>query len=196
MSLSANTQVSEFTGAPAAVDPLVEACREGEPGAFGVLYQAHFDFAWRTARRLGIPESDVDDVVQDAFRVAWERLSDFTYGRFTTWFYRIVANLVAERLRALRVRSFFGAFLGQSAEVLEESGEGRVEARQALRMVEQMLRRLSREKREVFALFEFEGLTHAQIAELVGVKAETVRTRLHYARKDFERMAVELGVFP
>ena len=59
-----------------------------------------------------------------------------------------------------------------------------------------MLRKLSREKREAFALFEIEGLTHQEIAELTGAKVETVRTRVHYARKEFERLAAELGVSP
>ena len=49
---------------------------------------------------------------------------------------------------------------------------------------------------EAFALFEIEGLTHQEIAELTGAKVETVRTRVHYARKEFERLAAELGVSP
>lgn len=188
-------QVSEITELPDGVDPLVEACREGQPGAFRALYDAHFDFAWRTARRLGLPEADVDDAVQDAFRIAWQQLDRFTWGRFTTWLYRIVANVVSERLRRRRVREFFGGFLG-SAEKHDASLEARVEARQSLKLVEQALRKLSREKREAFALFEIEGLSHQEIAELTGAKVETIRTRVHYARKDFERLVAELGVSP
>jgi RNA polymerase sigma-70 factor (ECF subfamily) len=177
------------------VDPLVEACRAGDSGAWKALYEANFDFAWRTARRLGLPEADVEDAVQDAFRIAWEQLDRFTWGRFTTWLYRIVANVVSERLRRARVRDFFGAFLGRSVleRAIESHVEAHVEARSTLRVVEQVLRKLSREKREAFALFEIEGLSHQEIAELTGVKVETIRTRLHYARKDFERLAEELG---
>lgn len=188
-------QVSEITELPDGVDPLVEACRDGQPGAFRALYDAHFDFAWRTARRLGLPEADLDDVVQDAFRIAWQQLDRFTFGRFTTWLYRIVANVVSERLRRRRVREFFGGLLGQR-ERHDDSLEGRVEARQTLKLVEQALRKLSREKREAFALFEIEGLSHQEIAELTGAKVETIRTRVHYARRDFERLVAELGVTP
>ena len=186
------TQAPEFPMTSGELDPLVEACRAGDTGAWKALYEAHFDFAWRTARRLGLPEADVEDAVQDAFRIAWEQLDRFTWGRFTTWLYRIVANVVSERLRRARVRDFFGAFLGRSE--LESSVEAHVEARSTLRIVEKVLRKLSREKREAFALFEIEGLSHQEIAELTGVKVETIRTRLHYARKDFERLAEELGV--
>lgn len=187
-------QVPEIADVSDARDPLVEACREGQPGAFRALYDAHFEFAWRTARRLGLPESDVDDAVQDAFRIAWQQLERFTWGRFQTWLYRIVANVVSERLRKKRVREFFLGWL--DTERTNDSLEATVEARHSLRVVEQVLRKLSREKREAFALFEIEGLTHQEIAELTGAKVETVRTRVHYARKEFERLAAELGVSP
>lgn len=191
-----SSQVSEVKGNVQGVDPLVEACRTGQPGAFRALYEAHFDFAWRTARRLGLPESDVDDVVQESFAIAWQGLHRFTYGRFSTWLYRIVANLVAERLRRLRVRDFFSGLLKRSQPEQEETIAGHLEARQSLRNMELLLRKMSREKREVFVLFEIEGLSHQEIAELTGVKVETVRSRLHYARKNFERLAEEVGMSP
>jgi RNA polymerase sigma-70 factor, ECF subfamily len=187
-------QVPEIANVSDGLDPLVEACRDGQPGAFRALYDAHFEFAWRTARRLGLPESDVDDAVQDAFRIAWQQLDRFTWGRFQTWLYRIVANVVSERLRKKRVREFFLGWL--DTERTNDTLEATVEARHSLRLVEQVLRKLSREKREAFALFEIEGLTHQEIAELTGAKVETVRTRVHYARKEFERLAAELGVSP
>ncbi len=190
MLASVPTQAPELPMTSGEADPLVAACRAGDAGAWKALYETHYDFAWRTARRLGLPEADVEDAVQDAFRIAWEQLERFTWGRFTTWLYRIVANVVSERLRRTRVREFFGAFLGRA----DTSLEAHVEARSTLRIVEQVLRKLTREKREVFALFEIEGLTHQEIAELIGVKVETVRTRLHYARRDFERLAEKLGV--
>jgi len=187
-------QVPEIANVSDGLDPLVEACRDGQPGAFRALYDAHFEFAWRTARRLGLPESDVDDAVQDAFRIAWQQLDRFTWGRFQTWLYRIVANVVSERLRKKRVREFFLGWL--DTERTNDTLEATVEARHSLRLVEQVLRKLSREKREAFALFEIEGLTHQEIAELTGAKVETVRTRVHYARREFERLAAELGVSP
>lgn len=175
---------------------LVERCRAGDGRAWRTLYDSHFDFVWRTARRLGASEADAEDVAQEAFTVAFHQLKHFHYGRFTTWLYRIVANVVSSRLRRRRVRDFFSGFLGAAQDTHAPSSEARVEARRTLAAVEAILRLLSREKREVFALFEVEGLTHEQIAELTGVKVETVRTRLHYARKDFEKLCLKRGVVP
>lgn len=185
---------SESVEQPDEADRLIVAYRAGEGAAWKALYEMHFDFAWRTARRLGAPEADVEDVVQDVFHIAWKQLHRFTWGRFRTWLYRIIANVVSERLRRARVRSFFASLVGGHEPEHVRSPEAQVEARNSLRVVERVLRGLSREKREVFALFEIEGLSHQEIAELTGIKVETVRTRLHYARKEFARLATGLGV--
>lgn len=191
---TATSQPLELPPGLAGPNPLVERCRAGDEGAWRSLYDEHFDFAWRTARRLGLPEADIEDAVQESFQVAWQQLHTFTWGRFTTWLYRIVANVVSARLRRHRVRDVFSSLFGKSEPL--ESMEGRVEARNTLRAVEHILRKLSREKREAFALFEIEGLTHEQIAELTGARVETVRTRLFYARREFQALARELGVEP
>ncbi|MEW5742388.1 MAG: sigma-70 family RNA polymerase sigma factor [Myxococcota bacterium] len=190
----ADSGTAEDRTAPEAA--LVARCRDGDSAAWRTLYDSHFDFVWRTARRLGTPEADVEDVAQEVFVVAFHQLQQFHYGRFTTWLYRIVANVVSTRLRRRRVRDFFSGLLGASEDSETPSVEGRVEARRTLAEIERLLRHLSREKREVFALFEIEGLTHEQISELTGVKVETVRTRLHYARKDFEKLCLKRGVVP
>lgn len=173
---------------------LVDRCRAGDESAWRALYDENFDFAWRTARRLGLPEADVEDAVQESFQVAWQQLHTFSWGRFSTWLYRIVANVVSVKLRRRRVRDVFASLFGRGEPM--DSMEGRVEARHTLRAVETILRKLSREKREAFALFEIEGLTHEQIAELTGARVETVRTRLFYARREFAQLARELGVEP
>jgi RNA polymerase sigma-70 factor (ECF subfamily) len=94
------------------------------------------------------------------------------------------------------VRDFFHGVWANEQEPSSASLEATVAARQALRQVAEVMRKLSAEKREVFALHELEGLSHEQIAGLVGCKVETVRTRLHYARKDFEKLARSRGLSP
>jgi RNA polymerase sigma-70 factor (ECF subfamily) len=195
MLAAATTQRPEMTPVLGDAGALVERWRQGDASAFRALYDEHFEFAWRTARRLGLPEEDAEDAVQEAFHIAWQRLHTFTWGRFTTWLFRIVANVVSAKLRRRRVREVFGALLGASSPDSHQI-EGRVEARHTLRRVEAVLRKLSREKREAFALFEIEGLSHEQIAELTGARVETIRTRLFYARREFEKLARESGVEP
>ncbi len=181
--------------APADSDT-VALCREGDVGAWKRLYDGHFDFAYRTAHRLGAPTAEVEDVVHESFEIAFQKLDQFTHGLFTTWLYRIVANVVSARLRKRRVRDFFHGIWATEQEPVSASLEATVAARQTLGQVSDVMRKLSAEKREVFALHELEGLTHEEIAQLIGCKVETVRSRLHYARKDFEKLARSRGLSP
>ncbi len=173
---------------------MVERCREGDALAWRRLYDSNFDFAYRIARRLGTPDAEAEDVVHEAFEIALRKLGDFDHGQFSTWLYRIVSNVAAARLRKRRVRDFFHGLWATQDEPHAASVEDTVAARRGLERVEEVLRAMSAAKREVFALHELEGLTHERIGELLGCKPETVRTRLFYARQDFERLARKRGL--
>lgn len=175
---------------------LVDRCRAGDATSWRELYVEHFDFAWRIARRLGAPEAELEDVAQESFEIAFRHLGDFREGRFRTWLFRIVANVVSARHRARRVRELFLGFWGSAPSPADEGPAARIEARQQLELVQHVLSRMAPKKREVFALCELEGLPQAQVAELVGCSPETVRTRLFHARKDFERACLKRGVAP
>jgi RNA polymerase sigma-70 factor (ECF subfamily) len=189
------TQAVEFTQCHHDLEGLLEGCRQGDQSAFRSIYEEYFDFVFRSARRLGLPESDVEDAVQETFHIAFAQIDAFRWGRFSTWLFRITANVVSGRLRKRKVRDFFTRLLGRHEDT-EVSPESQVSARATLAQVEVLLRSLSREKREAFALAEIEGLSPSEIAELTGTQVETVRTRLFYARKEFAALAKARGVEP
>jgi RNA polymerase sigma-70 factor, ECF subfamily len=170
---------------------LVQRCRAGEAPAWQELYDAHFDFVYGIAKRLGTPDAEADDVVQETFLVAFKKLSSFTDGRFTTWLYRIAANVASSRHRRRRIRRALQSIWGSADEKVVDGPDATLESREAESIVGSVLERMSPKKREVFALFEIEGLSGEEIAERAGCGVETVWSRLHYARKDFERMLRE-----
>lgn len=184
------TEVPEPTGDTG----LVASCLEGDSLAWRRLYDAHFDFAYRTARRLGCPAADVEDAVHESFEVAFKRLRAFQHGQFSAWLYRIVANVVTARLRRWKLRRVLDSLWGERDERAAASVEGTIAAREQLEKIADVLRTLSAEKREVFALHEIEGLSHEEISELTGAKVGTVRTRLHYAKRDFDALAKKRGL--
>jgi RNA polymerase sigma-70 factor, ECF subfamily len=170
-------------------------CRQGDESAWRDLYRAHFDFVYRMASRLGAEAEALEDICQEVFVVAFRKLDSFVDGRFTAWLYRIVANLVAHRHRQRRLREVLRGLLGHQlqATAVDLSPDRAVEARQQKEVVDAVLRRMGDRQREVLVLFELEGLPGEQVADLCGCKVETVWSRLHYARRDFERILRKMG---
>jgi RNA polymerase sigma-70 factor (ECF subfamily) len=173
---------------------VVERCRARDESAWKELYDAHFDFVLRVARRLGTPESEAEDVVHDVFVIVHRKLDRFEGGRLTTWLYRITANVVSERHRKRRVRHAFESLKVWIGGEPGESPERTAERSSATRAVERVLERMNPKKREVFALFELEGLSGDEIAERIGCPVNTVWTRLYHARKQFLEIAKRLRV--
>jgi RNA polymerase sigma-70 factor, ECF subfamily len=170
---------------------LVEACRAGQTEAFGLLVRRYQDRLYSTILRLvGGPE-DAQDVLQDAFVRAFEKLDQF-HGEssFYTWIYRIAVNLALSGHRKRKQRRFSRApesgkgILGE--EPADESPETdpsfaleRVE-REAI--VEAALAALAPEQRAVVVLKDFDGRRYEEISTLLAIPIGTVRSRLHRAR--------------
>jgi RNA polymerase sigma-70 factor (ECF subfamily) len=164
-------------GGPADVPPLAEIFRQYAP------------FVWRGLRRLGVPESDVDDVCQEVFVVVHRKLGDFE-GRSSlrTWIYGICARTASDYRRSGRVRR--EVVTDAPPEVAHEGGQHEAVAlRQARATLDRILDELDDDKRSVFVLYEIEELTMAEVAEALGCPLQTAYSRLHAARK-----VVEAGV--
>ena len=149
------------------------------------VYRQHFNFVYRKAMRLGGPGFDAEDAAQEVFMVVARKLDSFDgSAALTTWLYGITLNVVrAARRRAAIRRRLLSWHAPEGEAVVREPD--RVEVTQAQRIAYEILDRLGARHREVFVLFEFEGLSCEEIGRLVGARTETVWSRLHYARKEF-----------
>ena len=148
-----------------------------------LLYREHADFVWRSLQHLGVGGADLEDLMQEVFVTAHRRLSTFRgESKLTTWLFGICLRLVLRHRR----RAYFRWEL-PTAEPPEQADpqtpEDQYRARQADAELELLLERLSPERRATFVLFELEGQSCAEIAELSGVPIGTVYSRLHAARK-------------
>ncbi len=157
---------------------------------FDAIYREHFRFVWRSVRRMGIDPAFVDDVVQEAFLVVHRRLTGFE-GRSSTktWLYGIVRRVIADHRRSLRRKPAFArdpAEIELAADVAKVGPDGSAEQAEKVRLLHRILEELDDEKREVFLLAEFEGMTTAEIASALAVNANTVSSRLRVARQKFE----------
>lgn len=191
--VSGGDPVSSVTWDENRLMEVLAACRAQDQAAWKVLYDAHFEFVFRVARRLGTPAEEAEDVVHDVFVVVFRKLSQFTEGKLTTWLYRITARVVSDRHRRRRVRETFsrlGLWVGANPPDTPERAYEKVGAE---RQLERVLARMSPKKREVFALYELDNLPGEEIAERLGCPVNTVWTRLFHARREFREVARKLG---
>jgi RNA polymerase sigma-70 factor, ECF subfamily len=170
---------------PASADGMAEL--PGTP-EFEDVYERWFDFVWRTARRLGVPEAALDDVVQEVFVVVHRQLGGFE-GRASlkTWLFGITRRVVGDHRRAQRRRPAHEPLREGQLRVAERDPAERAESAQAAELVHRLLDGMDDAKREVFVLVELEQMTAPEVAEALGVKLNTVYSRLRLARRDFER---------
>jgi RNA polymerase sigma-70 factor (ECF subfamily) len=150
------------------------------------LYAEHFRFVWRTLRRLGIPEDEVADAVQDVFLVVHRKLPDWEgRSKVTTWLFGICLRVASERRRSVRARrEVVSDEAGSGADERETVVEA-LDRKRNLQELEAILEELPLEQRAVFACFELDGMQGEEIAELMSIPLGTVYSRLRLARKAF-----------
>jgi RNA polymerase sigma-70 factor (ECF subfamily) len=187
------TPLAQHRDGSRADDPPKTAEREpAEAMSFDRLYEDHVDFVWRAACRLGIDGVDADDVAQEVFFIAHRRLREFA-GRSSakTWLFRILYHVVQHhfRGRARKHRHLLPASVALDPDRLPDASAAgpaeSAEQAEALRVLDRLLRQLEEGRRAVFVLAEIEQMTAAEIAEAVGIKVNTVYSRLRVARQEF-----------
>ncbi len=171
--------------AAAAVDARVGW--EAEPvQGFDQLYRLHFGDVCRWARALGGFSADVEDIAQEVFLVARRKLESFDGRHPRAWLYGITRRTVSDYRRRAWVRRVLHPIESLFQLADGEPGPGEhLQRRQAEKALADILDGMSAVRRAAFVLYEIEGYSGEEIAELEGIPVKTVYTRLHHARKDF-----------
>ena len=170
---------------------LLTAYREGDSGAFEALLGRYrgpiFNFLLRSVRDRGRAE----ELYQDVWMKVIERCDEFRGdAKFSTWLYTIARNLSIDHQRKMKFRGHAsldaseprsGQAIGERVSNFGPSTEqlaiGGVVRERIARAVEA----LPEEQREVFLLRQLQGLAFREISEVVGVPANTVKSRMRYA---------------
>ena len=152
---------------------LVALARDGDRAAFEKLYRRHrnrvYGLVWRLS---GGDAALAEDLLQESFIRAWNKLDGFRGdSRFATWLHRLSVN-VALSDRRIRVRRL----------EREATGEKDVYADQRMDL-EQAIAKLPERARTVLVLYDIEGYSHAEIAEIAGMAVGSSKAQLHRARR-------------
>jgi RNA polymerase sigma-70 factor (ECF subfamily) len=164
---------------------------------FRAVYDAHFDFVWRSLRRLGVREPDATDQAQKVFLVAHAKLSTFEgRSRLKTWLFAICQRVASDYRRSAPIRREVSTDVAEMDlySAWHDDAFDKTESGQRARVAEALLEKLPEAQRLVFLLFELEDMSGEEIAELLGIAVGTVRSRLRLARESFAREVKRLTV--
>jgi RNA polymerase sigma-70 factor, ECF subfamily len=153
----------------------------GDPDAFEAVYRRHVGRVFALCLRMAGDRRDAEELTQDVFVRAWEKLPGFR-GESTlgTWLHRLAVNVVLEKtrgdLRRTRRVETTDDVAALATIALDGSPEDRMD-------IEQAIAALPPGARSVFVLHEIEGYRHDEIARLTGTAVGTLRAQLHRARQ-------------
>jgi RNA polymerase sigma-70 factor (ECF subfamily) len=178
-----------------AAEPLMVSAlaqEQANPAGADAVYQQHADFVWRTLQHLGVRDADLEDLAQEVFVAVHRSLASFDHrSKLTTWLFGICLHLVQRHRRRAYFRLEF-LYAEPPERVWHQTPEAEYAAQEARVSLERLLDKLSPERRATFVLFELEGASCEEIAELTSVPVGTVYSRLHLARKQVSAAAARL----
>ena len=189
--LSASAAAAQILPAPppqaASADEdrrLAAACATGDSGAFERIYRLHGERMKSIAfNHLG-NVSDAEDAVQETLLKVHRAAASFTgEASFSTWMVRILINTCYDALRRRQRRP---AETAMEEMPLERSAPGVDDAKRIT--LRKLLDKLTEQRRSVFTLFEIEGLSHAEIASILGITEGNSKWILFSTKKQLQEM--------
>ncbi len=174
---------------------VVQRVQAGDVAAFDQLILKYRERLYAVVYNMTSNREDTADLVQDAFIKAFQSINRFGgQSSFFTWLYRIAVNSALTHLRKNKLRTFFSLERVDendrpSAEVIaaltdDSNGADRETfAKELQEKLNEAMHKLSIKHRTVVTLFEIDGLSHQEIAEVMECSVGTVRSRLHYAKQ-------------
>lgn len=160
---------------------------------FDQLYEAHFDFVWRSLRLLGVDDHALEDAAQDTFSVVSRQLASFE-GRSApkTWLFAILQRVAANyRRRRRRKQAPLTALSDTAGE--EPTPLAHVEAAEAARFIESFCESLAPERRALFVLAVIEDVPAAEVAATLELPIAKVYSRVHSLREGLKRALAARG---
>lgn len=161
---------------------VVERVRRGDAEAYGELVTRHMRRAFSIAFRIVGHRQDAEDVVQDAFVRALERIDSLHRGRpFRPWLYRIVVNQALNLRRRQRVRA--ADPLPETAPSRERQPDRAAEDAELGERLRSALDVLPEKQRTIVLLADLEDMSSTEIGAVLDIADGTVRWHLHQARR-------------
>lgn len=160
-------------------DPdLIERARKGDKLAFRDLVDHHQRFAINLAFRFTGDRMEAEDVAQEVFVSVWRHLPDYRAEvKFTTWLYALVTNRSLDYLKSSRRRQRHVDLSDHHPQATRMD-----DSQEMLEVVAKLACQLPEKQQLVFVLRDLQGLSGDEVAEVLALKPEVVKSNLYYAR--------------
>ena len=172
-------------------DDLIRMYREGDADAFDALFDRHHRSVYALACAMLRRREAAEEVMQEAFVAVARTARDYVpKGRFRPWLMRIVRNMCLNRLSARR-RRYRAVGEGGADPALVEAADPepleRLASDERMAALERLVGGLPERQREAIALYAFEQMSYREVAEVMEVPLNTVKTLIHRARAALAR---------
>ena len=158
---------------------LVQRCLEGDHTAYRQLYERYSRAMFNTSLRIVNSRHDAEDILQEAFADAFQQLSQFEKrSTFGAWLKQIVVYKSINLLKRKKIN--FLEIDGTADRADEVNAE---DTWYTVEMIKELIRELPDGYRTVLSLYLFEGYSHDQVAETLGLAPSTVRTQYIRAKQ-------------
>ena len=181
---------------------LLQRAKDGDQAAFGELVTLYEKKVYALTLRMCKHPEDAAEASQEAFLAAWQGLKFFRgEASFSTWLYRLASNACVDLLRReSRHRTTAGPSLDDEGVYLDvadsaPSPHAIAESNELKQQIEEGLRTLSPEHREVLILREIHQLSYDEIAQALSLDSGTVRSRISRGRKQLRNFLLKSGNF-
>ena len=152
---------------------------------FRVIYEAHFDYVWRTLQRLGVPERDLEDVAHDVFVAFYRGRATYDTRRpLKPWLFGISFRVASDFRRRAQNKYEVPTDREEATDDAPAADE-LMAARERRALVARGLEALDLPRRAVFVMHDLDGCSMPEIAQVLSVPINTLYSRLRVAREQF-----------
>lgn len=144
----------------------------------------HYDFAWRSLRRLGITPPETDDATQQVFIILSRKLDQIEPGKERTYVFGVAVRVASNVRRARAKRREVPEVEAPDSPFVVPAAEARLDRAEARTALDEIIASMPEERREVFILSALEELSTSEISTVLQLPLSTVVSRLRRARED------------
>jgi RNA polymerase sigma factor (sigma-70 family) len=188
-----DTERKRSTVDPTSDNTLMEKVRDGQVEKLAILFERHHVMLYNFFLRLTGRQGPSEDLVQEVFvRILKYRQTYRSESKFTVWMYQIGRNAHFDYLRKQKPEVALEDGFEEPADVNTPLPADKLDSEIDAALLRRALDRLSVRKREILLLSRYEDMRYKDIAELMGVSLETIKSSVHRAVKELRQIYLEL----